>query len=97
MEEADQTSPQNPLLTRPALGTATRSGTGAGLQNNGRAKLMQPDELKAIRKGAGMTQHQLAEAIGLSHGYIGEMERGEKPIEKRTALAVIHVTQCQKQ
>jgi transcriptional regulator with XRE-family HTH domain len=49
---------------------------------------VQPEELKAARKAGKMTQHQLAEAIGLSPGYIGEMERGEKPIEKHTAIAV---------
>lgn len=53
---------------------------------------MQAEELRALRKRAGLTQGQLAEVVGLSQGYIGEMERGEKPIEKRTELAVLFVT-----
>ena len=53
---------------------------------------MQAEELRALRKRAGLTQGQLAEAVGLSQGYIGEMERGEKPIERRTELAVLFVT-----
>jgi len=42
-----------------------------------------------------MTQGELADALGLSHGYIGEMERGEKPIERRTELAVALIVQAQ--
>jgi len=35
-----------------------------------------------------MTQGQMAEALGLTGTFVGMMERGDKPIEKRTALAV---------
>jgi len=49
---------------------------------------MQPDELKALRKTLGWQQQRLDEALGLAPGYVGRMERGQKPIEKRTALAV---------
>lgn len=49
---------------------------------------MQPDDLKAARGEMGMTQGNLAEALGLTPQFIGMMERGEKPIERRTALAV---------
>lgn len=49
---------------------------------------MQPLELKAARQELGMTQQELAEALGLTPQFIGMMERGEKPIEQRTALAV---------
>jgi len=49
---------------------------------------MQPDELKALRKALGWRQGKLDAALGLSPGYVGKMERGQKPIEKRTALAV---------
>ncbi|MFQ3894628.1 helix-turn-helix transcriptional regulator [Sphingobium sp. R-7] len=49
---------------------------------------MQADELKAARKVMGLSQEQMAEAIGLSRVLIGQMERGQAPIEKRTALAV---------
>jgi transcriptional regulator with XRE-family HTH domain len=54
---------------------------------------MQADELRLIRKNAGMTQGELAEALGLSIGFIGEMERGEKAVEKRTELAVRYVVE----
>lgn len=49
---------------------------------------MQPIELKGARQELGMTQHELAEALGLTPQFIGMMERGEKPIELRTVLAV---------
>ncbi|MBO9377934.1 helix-turn-helix domain-containing protein [Sphingomonas histidinilytica] len=50
---------------------------------------MQPDDLKRLRKAAGMTQGELAERLGLSQGFIGEMERGEKPIEARTVSQIL--------
>lgn len=49
---------------------------------------MQPEELKILRKSAGYTQGELGDAIGLSRVTIGLMERGDAPIEKRTAIAV---------
>lgn len=55
--------------------------------------MMQGEEMKALRKGAGMTQDDLAEAIGMTKTYIGLMERGAKPIEKRTAIAIRCVTE----
>lgn len=48
---------------------------------------MQPEELRSIRKGLGWTLARMAEEIGMSETYVGQMERGLKPIEKRTALA----------
>ena len=52
---------------------------------------MQPDELRAVRKAAGLSQAELGDAIGLTRVTIGLMERGGAPIEKRTALAVRYV------
>ncbi|MGK6324646.1 helix-turn-helix transcriptional regulator [Sphingomonas sp. DT-51] len=49
---------------------------------------LQPEELKTLRKAAGLTQDQLAAAIGMSRVSIGLMERGQAPIERRTELAV---------
>jgi DNA-binding XRE family transcriptional regulator len=49
---------------------------------------MRPDELKALRKAIGMSQQELADRIGLSRETVGLMERGQAPIEVRTALAV---------
>jgi len=52
---------------------------------------MQPDELKRLRKAMGLTQGDFAARLGLSQGFIGEMERGEKPIERRTVQAALYV------
>ena len=52
---------------------------------------MTPDELRALRKEAGLTQAALAEAIGLSRPTIVLMEGGRMPVERRTELAVRYV------
>jgi DNA-binding XRE family transcriptional regulator len=49
---------------------------------------MQGIELKAARQRLGWTQGRMAAELDLSPTFIGLMERGEKPIERRTALAV---------
>lgn len=54
---------------------------------------MRADDLKIMRKAMGMSQAELGEAIGMSREAIGQMERGVAPIERRTGLAVTHVTQ----
>jgi len=54
---------------------------------------MQGDELKALRKAAGLTGAALAEAIGMSRKSIVEMEGGKAPIELRTELAVRYVVE----
>lgn len=53
--------------------------------------MMQPDEMKALRVSAGLTQAGLADAIGMTRVSVGLMERGQAPIEKRTELAVRYV------
>lgn len=53
---------------------------------------MHADELKAIRKAAGLSQAALGDAIGMARETIGAMERGMAPIETRTELAVRYVT-----
>lgn len=58
---------------------------------------MQGDELKALRQKAKMTQAEFAEAMGLTGTFIGLMERGEKPIEKRTELAARWIVSQQEQ
>jgi len=52
---------------------------------------MQGEELRALRKGMKLRQAGLAEALGLSATFIGMMERGAAPIERRTALAVLRL------
>lgn len=56
---------------------------------------MQPSEMRALRKSAGMTLAQMAEALGMSIGGIGRMERAVPgyPIERRTELAVRYVVE----
>ncbi|MDE1914728.1 MAG: helix-turn-helix domain-containing protein [Sphingomonadales bacterium] len=49
---------------------------------------MQGSELRVARKALGLTQADLAEALGLSSAFVGMMERDEKAIEKRTEMAV---------
>lgn len=39
--------------------------------------------LRDLRKGAKLTQGEAAEALGISGAYLGELERGEKPIDLR--------------
>ena len=48
---------------------------------------MQGSELKAIREALGWNQQQLADALDMSRVYVGQMERDQKPIERRTELA----------
>ncbi|WP_294390397.1 helix-turn-helix transcriptional regulator [uncultured Sphingomonas sp.] len=56
---------------------------------------MQPDELRRLRKDAGMTLAQMAEALGMSLDSISRMERGVAgyPIERRTELAARYVVE----
>ena len=48
--------------------------------------------MKMRRVGANMTRADLAAALGISVGYVGELERGEKNIDDRLAGAVLHAT-----
>ena len=50
-----------------------------------------PEEFRTARKALGMTQHRLAEALGMGRwGFqsVGKWERGEKPIPTPVALAI---------
>lgn len=48
---------------------------------------MQGGELKGIRRELGFSQAEMAEALSLTATFVGLMERGEKPVDPRTALA----------
>ena len=48
-------------------------------------------KLKQARHKLNLTQHGLADALGMSRVMVGLMERGERPIERRTWLAVQHL------
>lgn len=52
---------------------------------------MQGNELKEIRKTLKLTQSEFGSLLDLTGGYIGEQERGEKIIDKRTALAALYL------
>lgn len=49
---------------------------------------MQGDELKALRKQAGLTQIELAKVLDLSPTWVGQMERGDVAIEPRTEKVI---------
>lgn len=48
---------------------------------------MLTEELKALRKGTGLSQQGLANHLGVSRKFVNEMENGA-PIDTRTELAV---------
>lgn len=49
---------------------------------------MQAEELKAIRTATGLSQAEFADRLGMSRVFVGMMERGDRPIEQSTALAI---------
>jgi DNA-binding XRE family transcriptional regulator len=49
---------------------------------------MTKSELRGARKKLGMTQTELAEAIGMKKSAIVRMEGGQRPIMKHTELSV---------
>lgn len=53
--------------------------------------IMTSQELRHARRKLGLTQQQLADKLGLTRVFIGMMERGERAIEKRTALSVLYL------
>ena len=56
---------------------------------------MQGDELKALRESVDMTRSELAQALDMSPTFLAYLERGARPIDKRTELAVRYVaTMC---
>jgi len=48
---------------------------------------MDAEEFRKLRMKVQMTQAEFGEALGLTGQFIGMMERGQNPIELRTALA----------
>jgi transcriptional regulator with XRE-family HTH domain len=49
---------------------------------------MDAAQLRETRRSLGLSQSELAERLGLSRDYIGQMERGVAPIKPRTAMAI---------
>jgi len=54
---------------------------------------MTGEEMKALRMRAGLSQAELASAIGMSRESIGRMERSADTVEKRTELALRYIAQ----
>lgn len=52
---------------------------------------MQPERFRAIRKGLKLNQAELGKVLGLTLGWVNKMETGTKPIEPRTALAMLYL------
>lgn len=52
---------------------------------------MTKDDLKQARKSLGMSQDQLAAALGLSRSAIARMEAGQSRIVKAIELAIEHL------
>lgn len=53
--------------------------------------MMEKTELRAIRCSLGLTQEELGDKLGCSRRYLGNLERGVRPIETMTALAVLYL------
>ena len=65
---------------------------GAGEENGAMVSLL-PEEVKAVRKGLGLSQQALGDALGLSRVTVGQMERGRAPIERRTVLSLLYLAE----
>ena len=48
-------------------------------------------DARGIRKALGLTLKQMGVKLGLSEKWVGLMERGEAPIERRTGLAMLYL------
>ena len=44
------------------------------------AHVFTPEGLKALRKRKGLSQVQLAQLLGVSQGYLSQVEKGRKPM-----------------
>ena len=49
---------------------------------------MTGSDFKQVRRKLGLTQQQLGDELHMTRVMVGLMERGEKPIERRTEYAV---------
>jgi len=54
---------------------------------------MNGEDVRVLRRLAGMTQIEFANAIGLSRETVGRMERGSEDIDRRTELAMRYVAE----
>ncbi len=54
---------------------------------------MTPEELRIARMRLQLTQAEFGDLLGLTGQFIGMMERGQKPIEVRTALSARYLVE----
>ena len=47
---------------------------------------MKATKIKSIRKNLGMTQHQFSETLGISQGFLSDLEKGSKTTSKSLSL-----------
>ena len=86
-------SPEVPLSSRWAGASWTVSWGGSPSRSRYSREI---DEYEAhggyqsLRKALGMTQADMAAALGMTSVFIGMMERGERPIEPRTRRPRCH-------
>jgi transcriptional regulator with XRE-family HTH domain len=52
-------------------------------------QLILGNALRALRKGAGMTQEQLAERLGVDPTFVGRLERGQRGAHWRTIRRIL--------
>ncbi len=52
-------------------------------------QLILGDALRALCKGAGMTQEQLAERLGVDPTFVGRLERGQRGAHWRTIRRIL--------
>ena len=52
------------------------------------------NNLKKYRQQAGMTQKELAAAVGISHRTLQDYEQDQKPLEKAAAITVLWIAKA---
>lgn len=54
-------------------------------------KRLSPEQLRLARLGAGLTQHQAADRLGVSQGYLALIERGRRPVTARLESRMVEL------
>lgn len=51
--------------------------------------------IRRLREERDLNQYELAAAIGITAGYLSQLERGTKPLNVSTALEITKVLDCE--
>lgn len=51
--------------------------------------------IRRLREERGINQYELAAAIGITAGYLSQLERGTKPLNVSTALEIVKALGCE--